>query len=513
MGRGRNIGVVGVATLILVAAALGGCAADTPKAARAVTSTTAAFDPSKAGTVTITGPVANGGGHVTLAGGNLDLATVGYTESEYFIAGNASSYATDHPLTTDGRWAVHVDAHAPFVTRVVVRRPADAATFSGNVAVEWLNVSGGLDAAPDWTTTHVEMIRRGWAWVGVSAQSVGVEGGSDSVGGDFALKKNDPARYGTLSHPGDSFSYDMFSQAGAAVRTQPGVLLGGLPVKRVLAMGESQSAFRLSTYVNAVAPLNHIYDGYFIHSRAGTAAPLAQSPQKAVEAPEVSRVRTDLRVPVLVYSSESDLVGDKLGYAKARQPDSAWFRGWEVAGSSHEDAYGLGIGDSDDGSGQGDARLFAALTNPPAKVYGGVISCDRPINSGGQTYVLRAALRAMETWMATGTPPASMPPLKLEGTDYARDDHGIAIGGIRTPEVDVPIAALSGLGQSGGSFCFLFGTTAPFDATRLRTLYPDHAAFVADWTRAVQAGVAAKVMLDADARQLMAAATASTVGA
>ena len=44
------------------------------------------------------------------------------------------------------------DASAPYRTRVLVRTPAKAATFSGTVVVEWLNVSGGVDADPDWVS-------------------------------------------------------------------------------------------------------------------------------------------------------------------------------------------------------------------------------------------------------------------------------------------------------------------------------------------------------------------------
>ena len=42
------------------------------------------------------------------------------------------------------------------------------------MVVEWLNVSGQVDANPDWTMTHNELIRDGFAWVGVSAQAVGL---------------------------------------------------------------------------------------------------------------------------------------------------------------------------------------------------------------------------------------------------------------------------------------------------------------------------------------------------
>src|SRR5262249_49111655 len=59
------------------------------------------------------------------------------------------------------------------------------------------------------------------------------------------------------------------------------------------------------------------------------------------------------------------------------------------------------------------------------------------------------------------------------------DSFGNVLGGIRTPQVDVPIAKLSGLGQPpGGTFCALFGTTVPFDDATLASLYPTHDAYV-----------------------------------
>ena len=97
---------------------------------------------------------------------------------------------------------------APYTTRIAVYRPINPKRFNGTVVVEWLNVSGGTDDAPDWTLSHNELVRDGFAWVGVSAQQVGVD----------SAKSTDPAEYSSLSHPGDSFSYDIFSQAGQAVR-------------------------------------------------------------------------------------------------------------------------------------------------------------------------------------------------------------------------------------------------------------------------------------------------------
>ena len=52
-------------------------------------------------------------------------------------------------------------ATAPYRTRVLVRMPADPADFSGTVVLEWLNVSGGADANPEWAGIHEEVIRAG----------------------------------------------------------------------------------------------------------------------------------------------------------------------------------------------------------------------------------------------------------------------------------------------------------------------------------------------------------------
>ena len=219
--------------------------------------------------------------------GAFDLKAKGYVVEEFFLAGTAQSYKLVGEATIDGRWqAVPADTSA-YATRMVVVRPADAKRFNGTVAVEWLNVTGGLDAAPDWSYTHRELLRSGYAYVGVSAQRVGVEGGS-RFGSGGALKSANPARYGGLSHPGDAFAFDMFTQAGRVVDS--GQVLGGLKAARVLAMGESQSASYLTTYVNAVDPLARVYDGFLIHSRSGSAALLDRaSAWAALQAPGRAR--------------------------------------------------------------------------------------------------------------------------------------------------------------------------------------------------------------------------------
>ena len=126
-----------------------------------------------------------------MPGGAYDLAELGYVEEEFLLEGQASSYALAGERTADGKWRASVDAAAPFVTRLVLRRPKDAGRFSGVVVVEWNNVSGGVDASPDWTLLHRQLIRAGHAFVGVAAQKAGIDGGGLVEGPH--LKKPSPS--------------------------------------------------------------------------------------------------------------------------------------------------------------------------------------------------------------------------------------------------------------------------------------------------------------------------------
>lgn len=471
--------------------------------------------------VKVSGPVTGGKGSVVLAPSPpepgqapsvFDLASVGYTESEFFLSGTATAYTSDQTLTTDGVWTVKPAGTAPYVNRVVVRRPANSADFNGTVLVEWLNVTGGLDAAPDWTYLAPEIIRSGYAWVGVSAQRVGIEGGGMNLGVDRVLKSFDPARYGSLTHPGDNYSYDMFSQAGAAVWRDTETLLGDLDVRNVVAIGESQSAGRLTTYVNAISMTDQVFDGYFIHSRSGSAAPLSADPLPAVAPPLGTQIRADLGRPVLVFSAETDVAGAR-GYAKARQPDTDTFRAWEPAGTAHADYYNLGGGGFDTGDGANDIVYFASQLNPPNGVYNNLITCAAGINTGPHTYVLRTALRNFNAWVVEGVVPPSQPQLKLDatGNGYEVDELGIAKGGIRTPHVDVPIAVLTGLGQKGQALCSLFGGTVPLATEVLTARYGTHDGFVTKFSESAKAAVAANAILADDMEHLIEAAKAAKV--
>ena len=311
----------------------------------------------------------------------FDLSTVGYVQEEYFVSGDATSYTSDEPLSEDGEWNVTPDATAPYTTRIVVRRPADAADFNGTVIIEWFNVSGGLDADPrlDLHPRRDRAVRRR---VGRRVGAEGRHRGRRQLARRAARpQERGPGAVRTAEHPGDDYSYDIFSQAGAAVWFAHEKILGELRPDVVLAMGESQSAFRLTTYMNAVAPLNDVFDGYLVHSR-GRLGCAARRRCAAADrrCPSRRSSRTDLEVPVLVFSSETDLTNDCSGTCVHVSPTASTSPGWEVAGTAHADAYSLGIGDNDDGSLAVRHRAVRRDVTPPQSVYFGVISCGSPIN-------------------------------------------------------------------------------------------------------------------------------------
>ncbi len=292
---------------------------------------------------TIEGPITPATGISFLGSTLFPPSALGYEESEFFLSGTARSYTSATPLTSNGRWKVKPAANAPYKTRVVVYRPSDPKRFNGTVVVEWLNVTAGIDAPAAWLNSHLQMAREGMAYVGVDAQAGGITGESDSIAaadGAGPISQTDPARYGTLHHPGDSYSYSIFQQTGQALHASGTQLLAGLHPKRVLALGESQSAFRLVTYIDALQPSSvGVYNGYFVYSRGGNSSDLSQSPQATITTPTPTYIRTDLHVPVFLFETETDLLG--LGYLAARQPATPYIREWETAGTAHDDTYGL----------------------------------------------------------------------------------------------------------------------------------------------------------------------------
>ena len=451
---------------------------------------------------------------------DFDVSRLAYEETEYRVDGTALSYELKGERGEDGKWELTEGPTAPFRTRIVVRRPADPEAFSGTVVVEWHNVSASIDAAPDWGFLHRHLAAQGHAFVGVSAQKAGIDGGGIVQGGpELHLKVLAPERYAELAHPGDAWAFDMFTQVAELLRG-PGAEnpLRGLEPERLIAAGESQSAAALVTYINAVDPHARVFDGYFVHGRPGAGLAIdgvflpsaarvgtgrTEISDTAVEiASKGERLRDDVRVPVLVLQSETDVI--VLGSGRAEQPDSDRIRLWEIAGAAHADTYTVSGSRHDDGT-VGGERL-AELLRPTRTLLIG--NTEKAVNCGPQQhYVAQAAMKHLVDWVAGGPPPPNAPRLARTGDEAAPfelDENGNVLGGIRTPWVDVPTATLSGLGQAGESFAFLFGTTEPFDEAALATLYPGgHAEYLERFTTALDATIEAGFLLGEDRDEIL----------
>ena len=323
---------------------------------------------------------------------------VGYTQAEYSLSGVRARISG--PPVASSRSKRPISS-----TRILVYRPADDSAFNGTVWVEWLNVSGGLDAAPGWIFTHTELVRSGAAWVGVSAQQIGVEGGDGLLGmSSPGLVGTDPARYGSLHHPGDRFSYDIFSLAHVPSGAGIGDDSRRPRVERVLAIGDSQSAFRLTTYVNDIDPVRQVHDGFMVHARGGACAPRRRSrPRRSLQGDPVL-FRDDLRVPVLCVEAETDLIN--LGYLAARQADTEMLTTWEIAGASHADVYTFVVGPIDNG--QLPIEELARAWIPVSEFFG--MRLDRPVNAGPQHYVRNAPCHTSTDGFAAVSRPACLGP-------------------------------------------------------------------------------------------------------
>ncbi len=403
----------------------------------------------------------SGGNGVFIGSATPTSLPKSYVQEEFSASGDATSYAPQGELTEDGRWTLQPDQTAGYETRVLVRRPKNPADFSGTVVVEWLNVSGGVDADPDFVTLREELLRQGHAWVGVSAQAIGVEGGPVAVKVDVpgseaagkGLKAIDPARYGSLQHPGDAFAFDIYSQVARAVRAGDG--LGDLhPAARHRGGGVAVGVRAHQLHQRRAAADASAFDGFFVHSRGGPPLPFV----KAGAAADISGaiggkptiLRTDTDVPIFDLQTESDVAGI-LNSASARQPDSGRFRLWEVTGTAHADKH---------------------LMGPTADS----VDCGVPVNDGPLHIVGKAAFRHLDDWVRNGKQPPTMPRITLSEEPrraVMRNQDGIAEGGVRTPPVDVPTRVLSGApGPSSSVICILLGSTKPILVGAARRAVP-----------------------------------------
>ncbi len=116
----------------------------------------------------------------------INLTEVGYAEREFTMSGGANVYKQSGLWSSNGKWAVSPSqTNVPYTTRLLVRYPTNPAKFNGTVVFEWLNDTTGGDQDPVWAQLYNELISKGYAYVGVTAQRPGMKDlaslGSDAL--------------------------------------------------------------------------------------------------------------------------------------------------------------------------------------------------------------------------------------------------------------------------------------------------------------------------------------------
>jgi hypothetical protein len=429
-----------------------------------------------------------------------DLSKVGYVEDEYLVSGKANVYTWPGPGPAQVR-----TPDAPYTTRILVRRPAKASRFSGNVVLEMLNPSNRFDLNIGWAMAHRQMVRNGDAWVGITDKPIDV----------VALKKFDPTRYGSLSFANplalddprncatpvssvdpttasrdteDGLAWDIYSQVGALLRSHDrdnpvGYRSnrhgwrgghGGHVAKHLYGFGYSQTGGYLYDYINAIHPLDvarngrPIYDGYIVAvAAAGFVGSVPINQCENIPHPGEPPLQfSNAGVPIIHVMSQSDY----LFGIPVRRPDSDApadrFRHYEMAGAAHAtpDELNFSAAPTD--------IIKAGVAVPP-------MSCDEGPRSRFPSHIFfDAMLRNLDLWVRYGIRPPHADWIAVENGAPVLDEFGNVEGGLRSPYLDVPTSTWFGNSSPATTFCFIAGHEVPFPAAKLQELYPTHGAYV-----------------------------------
>ena len=467
----------------------------------AAAAATAGASPAAAAPVTFSGPLGTAGIklHAPAETSQFPLRPYGYTEQEYLASGTAQGNYAGYPQGQSY-------PAAPFTTRIIVRRPLNPARSNGTVVLEWMNVSLQQDTDVDWIESYREILHNGFTYVGVSVQPTGIP-----------LAAQDPVRYGQIHIPpyapnadtanpaqgGPSYGESSLDGIAHALKSSSGErVLGDRPAKRIIAVGESQSALRLSCYLLYAKPVDPVYNGFIIdHGEcAGPAAnnstPFAYNPT----------------IPTMFL--------DGMAESRPAMKNRRDLRIWEIAGASHVDAwigaYGKAEHNWDDSGVPQDYSQQTAGNWGLEGGQGGVCSlfnASDPVRADEvpQQYTHDAALAALNAWIITGRPAPLTPPLRFDPNGTASPDgagggvdadrYGNALGGVRLPQIQVPVAQYQGT-CTNPEGQVLIGTTRPFPDAQLRSIYPAFASYRTKMCLAAIGDIEQGTLLRLDARDI-----------
>jgi hypothetical protein len=418
-----------------------------------------------------------------------NVEAAGYESAEYFLTGRANVYKpvsmADAPDVTSrdnskdlGRREFSrelISAEQPYTTRLIVYRPKNRRHFSGNVIVETLHPNGGGNSLA-WNAVHHFFVANGDAYVGVQHPLT-----------FSGVKAADPARYARLNAIDPTQLWGMLARAGAAIklqgRTSP---LYGYDVKRLLMTGYSYTGVATATFANyhhdeaKLQNGRNVYDGYLPMADAQYVRPLD--------------------VPVMRLNTQSDFNG--FGGLNNRRPDDDRYRHYEIAGAAHVAIH------APDGAAAPPAP--GKVPTPAGQPHFSQTSCQSTFPAGSHPndyplYLVQAAMfDNMFRWMSKQQLPPASAMIETNADGSARiDEHGNALGGVRYPQVAVPVA---GYGVGATDACILFGYTAPFGADKCRALYGSLAGYLSKVKSTGEALVSGRLLLRDDLGKLLAIA-------
>jgi hypothetical protein len=439
----------------------------------------------------------------------MDLAKAGYVEEEFILSGTAAVY----DWSADGTLRVKTP-NVPYANRILLRRPASAARFSGTVVVELMNPARRFDWSMMWGFSHDYFIEHGDAWVGITMPG--------SIGG---LQKFNPARYAALSFqnptpdaacPGNAkggpspteegLRWDMISQVAAALKSnaasQP---MQGFKVDRVFM---TTQAGDIVTYINAIHPHATLpdgkpaYDGYLIKN-PGAAARISQC-APALAKGDPRQTVGNASVPVISVVAQGEVIAN----LASRRPDSdepgGRYRLYEIAGAAHIDK-----------------NPYASLPSFPDQIAAAGAAqgtpdwpfnakCDPEIPFSDHPllkYSYNAAFSNLDQWVRKGTAPPMASRVEVKEGALVMDEFGHALGGVRSPYVDAPVATYI-TSSPGPGTCFELGHAIAFDAARVDSLYGSQKKYASKVAESVERMVKARFLTESDAKKLKAALTA-----
>ena len=421
------------------------------------------------------------------------LADNGYFEEEYYLYGTSNLYSRNPETNT----AEKILEGAPYVNRFILRAPKDPARASGNVVVELLNPSSGMEIERMWIDAYKKFLRDGDIYVGLTVKPNTLK----------SLKVYSPKRYGCLQWPNPrpevpfpfekadmeryvfgmhmshdfetGLCWDMITDLAHLLRdSSPENPIAAYPGRRLVLTGWSQDVSYIRTYVNyfANAMDENIFDGYLCAGGV-PALFMALNQYELLDTVDskLGRVHS-CRVPFMVVQTESDASAWDAIYGKKQDSDEPGFpyRLYEIAGGSHDTQFNLLTYYQDDAELQ---RAAATIEMPP--VYNGshTLPNDYPYE-----FIWNACYRNLFYWIRTGVAPSPEERIRVDEAGRAlRDGFGNSIGGIRTCFVDYPTAHYSSgddIHKDGRPFTrnsqtafSAFGSVEPFSADLLQELY------------------------------------------